>query len=74
MTIRKLFDGKPLVPGVKALLAHIHGDPQWSRVAPPLSAFPAPDRGRCDTGLRRGPRQTRSHRLRRGRAPGVSAR
>jgi 4-hydroxy-tetrahydrodipicolinate synthase len=44
VTIRKLFDGKPLVPGIKALLAHIHGDPQWSRVAPPLSAFPAPYR------------------------------
>jgi len=43
VTIRKLFDGKPLVPGVKALLAHIHGDPQWARVAPPLSAFPATD-------------------------------
>ena len=26
VTIRKLFDGKQLVPGVKALLAHIHGD------------------------------------------------
>ena len=25
-TIRKLFDGKQLVAGVKALLAHIHGD------------------------------------------------
>jgi 4-hydroxy-tetrahydrodipicolinate synthase len=45
VTIRKLFDGKPLVPGVKALLAHIHGDPQWARVAPPLSAFPAGDLG-----------------------------
>ncbi len=44
VAIRKLFDGKPLVPGVKALLAHIHGDPQWSRVEPPLSAFPAADR------------------------------
>jgi len=43
VTIRKLFDGKPLVPGIKALLAHIHGDPQWARVAPPLSAFPASD-------------------------------
>ena len=29
VTIRKLFDGKPLVSGVKALLAHIHGDPGW---------------------------------------------
>src|ERR1700722_8136548 len=43
VTIRKLFDGKPLVPGIKALLAHIHGEPQWGRVAPPLSAFPSND-------------------------------
>lgn len=43
VAIRKLFDGKPLVPGVKALLAHIHGDSHWARVEPPLSAFPAPD-------------------------------
>jgi 4-hydroxy-tetrahydrodipicolinate synthase len=39
--IRKLFDGKPLVPGVKAIIAHIHGDWAWARVKPPLSAFPA---------------------------------
>jgi 4-hydroxy-tetrahydrodipicolinate synthase len=44
VTIRKLFEGKQLVPGVKALLAHIHGDPAWGRVQPPLSAFPAADR------------------------------
>src|SRR5579863_7677985 len=44
VAIRKLFDGKPLVPGVKALLAHIHGDPSWARVEPPLSAFPPADR------------------------------
>jgi 4-hydroxy-tetrahydrodipicolinate synthase len=43
VAIRKLFDGKPLVAGVKALLAHIHGDPQWARVAPPLGVFPAAD-------------------------------
>src|SRR5277367_7205996 len=43
VAIRSLFDGKPLVAGVKALLAHIHGDRQWARVAPPLSAFPAGD-------------------------------
>jgi 4-hydroxy-tetrahydrodipicolinate synthase len=42
--IRKLFDGKPLIAGVKALLAHIHGDPAWARVMPPLSAFSAADR------------------------------
>ena len=44
VTIRKLFDGKQLVPGVKALIAHIHDDAGWSRVQPPLSVFPAQDR------------------------------
>lgn len=43
VTIRKLFDGKALVPGIKALLAHIHSDPRWARVEPPLSAFAAAD-------------------------------
>jgi len=38
------FDGKQLVPGVKALIAHIHDDAGWSRVQPPLSVFPARDR------------------------------
>jgi 4-hydroxy-tetrahydrodipicolinate synthase len=44
VTIRKLFDGKPLVSGVKATLAHLHGDPVWARVAPPLVAYAAADR------------------------------
>jgi 4-hydroxy-tetrahydrodipicolinate synthase len=44
VAIRKLFDGKPLVAGVKALLAHIHGDPGLSRVRPPLAPFSAADR------------------------------
>jgi 4-hydroxy-tetrahydrodipicolinate synthase len=44
VTIRKLFDGKPLVSGVKALLAHIHGDAGMARVRPPLAAFSAADR------------------------------
>jgi len=44
VTIRKLFDGKPLVSGVKALLAHIHGDADLARVKPPLAAFSAADR------------------------------
>ena len=44
VAIRKLFDGKALVSGVKALVAHIHGDPQWARTAPPLAAFPVADR------------------------------
>jgi 4-hydroxy-tetrahydrodipicolinate synthase len=42
--IRKLFDGRALVSGVKALLAHIHGDPAWNLVKPPLVPFSAADR------------------------------
>ena len=44
VAIRKLFDGKPLVSGVKALLAHIHGDPALARVKPPLGMLSAADR------------------------------
>ncbi len=44
VTIRKLFDGKPLVSGVKALLAHIHDDPALATVKPPLAPFSAADR------------------------------
>jgi 4-hydroxy-tetrahydrodipicolinate synthase len=44
VTIRKLFDGKPLVAGVKALVAHIHGDPALGRVKPPLAPLSASDR------------------------------
>ena len=44
VTIRKLFDGKPLVSGVKALLAHIHGDPALARVKLPLTPPSAADR------------------------------
>ena len=44
VTIRRLFDGKPLVSGVKALLAHIHGDPALARVKPPLAPYSAADR------------------------------
>jgi 4-hydroxy-tetrahydrodipicolinate synthase len=50
VAIRRLFDGKPLVAGVKALVAHIHGEPQWARVVPPLSAFPAADRAAVAAG------------------------
>jgi len=48
--IRKLFDGKQLVPGVKAVLAHIHGDPAWARVQPPLAPYPAADRAAAIAG------------------------
>jgi len=50
VTIRKLFEGKALVPGVKALLSHIHGDAALGRVKPPLSAFPASDRAAVTAG------------------------
>jgi len=43
VTIRKLFDGRPLVPGVKALLAHIHGDASLARVMPPLAGLSPAD-------------------------------
>lgn len=44
VAIRNLFAGKPLVAGVKALLAHIHDDPLWAAMKPPLAPFPAADR------------------------------
>jgi 4-hydroxy-tetrahydrodipicolinate synthase len=44
VTIRKLFDGRALVSGVKALLSHIHADAALARVMPPLAPFPAADR------------------------------
>jgi 4-hydroxy-tetrahydrodipicolinate synthase len=43
VAIRKLFEGKALVSGVKALLGHIHRDPELARMMPPLAAFPPAD-------------------------------
>lgn len=50
VAIRKLFDGKPLVSGVKALLAHIHGDPALSLVKPPLVLLSAAERAAVTAG------------------------
>jgi 4-hydroxy-tetrahydrodipicolinate synthase len=50
VTIRKLFDGKPLVSGVKSTLAHIHNDAGWARVAPPLAPFTAADTAAANAG------------------------
>ncbi len=44
VAIRKLFEGRPLVPGVKTLLAHIHGDLSLARVRPPLAPVLTTDR------------------------------
>jgi 4-hydroxy-tetrahydrodipicolinate synthase len=41
VAIRKLFDGRPLVSGIKAMLGHIHGDPAWARTQPPLTPMPS---------------------------------
>jgi 4-hydroxy-tetrahydrodipicolinate synthase len=50
VTIRKLFDGRPLVSGVKSLLSHIHADPTLARVKPPLAPFSAGDRAAVNAG------------------------
>jgi 4-hydroxy-tetrahydrodipicolinate synthase len=50
VAIRKLFDGKPLVSGVKSTLAHIHNDAGWARVAPPLAPFSAGDKASANGG------------------------
>jgi 4-hydroxy-tetrahydrodipicolinate synthase len=39
IAIRGIFDGQPLVPGVKLLLGDIHGHPGLARVMPPLCAL-----------------------------------
>ena len=59
VAIRQLFDGRPLVSGVKALLAHIHADPGLARVKPPLAPFPAGDRAAGGRRLRPGAKQAR---------------
>jgi 4-hydroxy-tetrahydrodipicolinate synthase len=44
VAIRKLFDGRPLVPGIKALIAHTQADSGWARTMPPLAPVSAQDR------------------------------
>jgi len=53
VTIRKLFDGKPLVPGIKSTLAHIHNDAAWARVCPAARAIHGGRQGRRKRRLRR---------------------
>ncbi len=53
VAIRRLLEGKPLVAGVKALLAHVHADPEWARPAPPLTALSAADRATVIAGYDR---------------------
>jgi 4-hydroxy-tetrahydrodipicolinate synthase len=37
LAIRNLFNGRPLIPGIKALMAVAHADPQYAALAPPLT-------------------------------------
>jgi 4-hydroxy-tetrahydrodipicolinate synthase len=53
VAIRRLFDGKPLVAGVKAVLAQVRADPAWARVLPPLTAIAAEDARSLFEGCRR---------------------
>jgi len=50
VAIRSLFDGKPLVAGVKALLSHIHSDLVLAKVKPPLVDYSAADRAAVASG------------------------
>jgi len=50
VAIRNLFNGKPLVPGIKSTLAHIHNDAGWARVAPPLAPYAAADKTAANAG------------------------
>ncbi len=37
--IRKIFQSKPMIPGLKAVVAHFSGDNGWRAVRPPLTAL-----------------------------------
>jgi 4-hydroxy-tetrahydrodipicolinate synthase len=34
--LRKTLQAYPMVPGLKRIVAHFHGDPVWAAVRPPL--------------------------------------
>jgi len=51
--IRRLFDGRPLVAGVKAGLAALHGDAELARPLPPLQAWSEADRALLGADLAR---------------------
>jgi 4-hydroxy-tetrahydrodipicolinate synthase len=56
VAIRRLVEGKEIIPKVKALLAHVHKDPAWARVQPPLHACSDAEKAALGTayeGLRR---------------------
>ena len=70
VTIRKLFDGKPLVSGVKSTLAHIHNDAGLgARRSRRSRRSRPPTRRRANRRLRRRAGETGGVALRDGRLP-----
>jgi 4-hydroxy-tetrahydrodipicolinate synthase len=53
VAIRRLFDGRPLVAGIKAGLAHLHGDSSLVVPMPPLKPWSEADRGALGADLDR---------------------
>ena len=43
VAIRKLFDGLPLIPGIKVLVAHMMADPAYAAVMPPMVGYSEAD-------------------------------
>jgi 4-hydroxy-tetrahydrodipicolinate synthase len=39
--LRRAIQALPMIPALKALIAHYRGDPDWARVRPPFEALPA---------------------------------
>jgi 4-hydroxy-tetrahydrodipicolinate synthase len=44
--VRAAFQGFPMIPALKAAIAHFSGDPSWTAVRPPLVALGEEQRGR----------------------------
>ncbi|MDH3389130.1 MAG: dihydrodipicolinate synthase family protein [Gammaproteobacteria bacterium] len=52
-TVRDLFQGYVMIPGMKAVIAHYLNDPEWSRVRPPLDEMVGVERERLVASLQR---------------------
>jgi len=50
--IRKIVQARPVIPAMKALLAHWSGDQVWANVRPPLRSFPQDQAAMLDRELR----------------------
>lgn len=50
VAIRKLLEGRPPIPGIKSVIAHVEGDDGFARTLPPLVAWPADARAELIAG------------------------